>query len=132
MFAVDDHVTRKGTNNPIGIVEAINASVVTVRWGVDLRRSSIKDDIDEDGLEKVPYPVFSPDEVNLKQLEVVHDYMGDVHSENWYRSIIRIDPELEEVIETLRKEMSGTPAPLGGKISMRLILRQLAKEAGRL
>jgi hypothetical protein len=35
IFCVNDHVVRKGTNGPVGIVEEVNGNLsVTVLWGV--------------------------------------------------------------------------------------------------
>lgn len=36
MISVDDHVTLKGTGVPVGIVEALNETLMTatVRWGI--------------------------------------------------------------------------------------------------
>lgn len=35
IFCINDHVCRKGTNGPVGVVEAVNGNLsVTVLWGV--------------------------------------------------------------------------------------------------
>jgi len=34
IFCVNDHVCRKGTDGPVGVVEEVNGNLsVTVRWG---------------------------------------------------------------------------------------------------
>lgn len=69
MFAINDHVTRKDTTHPIGIVEDLNGTLTaTVRWGA-ADRHVYKEDILQEQLQLVPFEILSPDEATIKQIQ---------------------------------------------------------------
>ncbi len=67
-FLIDDYVVQKGSTSPLGIVEAIHGQHITVRWGTSDRKT-FRDIFRYDQLEKVPYKVYSPDEVIKRQAD---------------------------------------------------------------
>lgn len=69
MFSKHDHVIRKGTDHPVGIIEALKGEGwVTVRWGV-ADGHEYKEAIHQDDLIGVEYDIFSPEEVEIQQLQ---------------------------------------------------------------
>lgn len=66
---VNDHVVRKNTNDPIGIVESLTGvATATVRWGV-IDRREYKEDIPVEELDVIVSNIFSPDEVVRRSVE---------------------------------------------------------------
>lgn len=69
MFAINEHVAKKGTEDPIGLIEEFKGEGwVTVRWGV-ADGHIYREAVHQDDLYSIPYGIFSPEEVEKKQLE---------------------------------------------------------------
>jgi len=60
------HVTRKGTDQPVGYIRQTNNGSATVRWGVSDGRV-YEEDIAIQELQDVEYDILSPEEVTIRQ-----------------------------------------------------------------
>jgi len=59
MLKVNDYVRRKGTKNPVGIVEVVFGPLLaTIRWGV-ADGKVFREDINQDELEVVEYDILN-------------------------------------------------------------------------
>ena len=70
MLSVADHVNKTGTEQPTGIIEAIDeeTSMAIVRWGV-ADNKTYKTNLPLDQLQPVPYKILSTEDVQLREIE---------------------------------------------------------------